>query len=65
MQPYTGGRRILEHDYYDDEEEIDLATIFKFDLTSRSWTEMGNMTRARNFHGASVVKAEDVQQFCV
>ena len=42
-----------------------LATVLKFDLTSRSWTEVGNMTQARYYHGASVVNVEDVEKFCV
>ena len=46
-------------------EDTDLATILKFDLTSRSWTEVANMTKARYYHGASVVNMEDVEKFCV
>ena len=58
------------YEYYDEYDNGDgdsttLATVLKFDLTSRSWTEVGNMTRARYAHAASVVNVEDVEKFCV
>ena len=46
-------------------ENTVLATILKFDPDSDSWTEVGNMTRARYAHAASVVNVEDVEKFCV
>ena len=52
-------------EYYDDEEDTELATILNFDLTLRSWTEVANMTKARSHHAASVVNVEDVEKFCV
>ena len=41
-----------------------LATILKFDPTSVSWSRVGKMTKARSSHGASVVRAKEVEQFC-
>ena len=41
------------------------ASILKFDPRSLSWSEVGEMTQARFMHGASVVNAEDVGQYCV
>ena len=42
-----------------------LATILKFDASSLSWSQMGEMAKARAYHGASVVRVEEVEQFCV
>ena len=42
-----------------------LATILKFDPASLSWRQVGEMVQARYLHGASVVRAEEVEQFCV
>ena len=42
-----------------------LATILKFDPASLSWRQVGEMAQARGYHGASMVRAEEVQQFCV
>jgi len=41
------------------------ATILKFDPRTFSWSQVGEMDQTRNYHGASVVRAEDVEQFCV
>ena len=41
------------------------ASILKFDPRSLSWSEVGEMTQPRFMHGASVVNAEDVGQYCV
>ena len=41
------------------------ATILKFDPERLSWGQVGTMTRARAAHGASTVRAEDVEKFCV
>ena len=35
-----------------------------FDSTSLTWRQVGELAEARELHGASVVRAEDVQQFC-
>ena len=40
------------------------ATNNKFDVNSLTWRQVGELTKARGFHGASVVKADEVQQFC-
>ena len=53
---HTGG-------YARGEGEI-LAIILKFDPASLSWSRVGKMTKARSSHGASVVRAEEVEQFC-
>ena len=39
--------------------------VLKFDPSKLSWTRVGNLSLARNHHGASLVNAEDVGQFCV
>ena len=44
------------HDYYDD--------IMEFNPTSREWTVVDNMMKARDFHAISVIKADNVIQFC-
>ena len=44
-----------EYEYYEEEEDNPLATILKLNLTSGSWTKVGNMTRAREDPAASVV----------
>ena len=41
------------------------ATILKLDPSHLSWVQVGTMTRARAAHGASTVRAEDVEKFCV
>ena len=41
------------------------ASILKFDPRSLSWSEVGEMAQARFMHGASVVSAEHVGQYCV
>ena len=40
------------------------ATILKFDTTKFLWSQVGNMTKARRAHAASVVNIEDVKKFC-
>ena len=42
-----------------------VATILKFDPASLSWSQVGEMAKARAYHGASVVRAEEVERFCV
>lgn len=44
---------------------VKFKTIVKFDTISLSWTQVGEMTKSRSYHGASVVKVKDVDQFCV
>ena len=41
-----------------------LASILKFDTVSLSWSQVGEMAQARIYHGASVVRAADVEHFC-
>ena len=41
-----------------------LTTILKFDPATLSWSQVGDMVQARDSHGASVVRAEDVEPFC-
>ena len=40
------------------------ATNNKFDVNSLTWRQVGEMAQARSHHGASVVRAEEVEQFC-
>ena len=47
-----------------DDGDYSCATNYKFDVTSLTWRQVGWLTKARGFHGASVVKADEVQQFC-
>ena len=42
-----------------------MATILKFDATSLSWSEVGEMAKAMYYLWASVVRVEEVEQFCV
>ena len=42
-----------------------LASILKFDPASLSWSQVGEMAQARRYHAASIVRAEEVEQFCV
>ena len=51
-------------DDYDCDQNLYYATILKFDTQKFSWRQMGNMTKARKSHGASVVNIEDVKKFC-
>ena len=44
---------------------MDLATILKFDPRTLSWSQVGEMVEAREDHAMSVVRAEEVEQFCV
>ena len=44
-----------------DEEEW-LDNILKFDTSKLTWTKVGKMTQPRAFHGASMLKAKDVEQ---
>ena len=54
-----------DYDYDYGENIPALATVLKFNPSKFSWTEVGNMTRARQSHAASVVNVEDVEKFCV
>ena len=55
-----------KEDYdYDYGEITTLATVLKFDPSKLSWTEVGNMSKTRDRHAASVVNVEDVEKFCV
>ena len=58
MLLYTGGEVYGRRGNY-------VATILKFDATSLSWSEVGEMAKARYYHAASVVRVEEVEQFCV
>ena len=42
----------------------DLDEIVEFSPTSGEWTVLDNMMEARGFHAVSVIKADDVIQFC-
>ena len=42
-----------------------MAFVLKFDPASLSWSQVGEMAQARSSHGASVVRAEEVEQLCV
>ena len=38
--------------------------VLKFDPSSLQWTNVGAMSEGRYGHGVSVVKAEDVEEYC-
>ena len=39
-------------------------TILRFEPSSLQWTEVGAMSRPRASHALSLVRAEEVQQYC-
>ena len=41
-----------------------LDEIVEFSPTSGEWTVVDNMMKARDFHAISVIKADNVIQFC-
>ena len=41
-----------------------LDEIVEFSPTSGEWTVLDNMMKGRSFHAVSVIKADDVIQFC-
>ena len=41
-----------------------LDEILEFSPTSGEWTVLDNMMKGRSFHAVSVIKADDVIQFC-
>ena len=41
-----------------------LDEIVEFSPTSGEWTVLDNMMEARYYHAVSVIKADDVIQFC-
>ena len=41
-----------------------LDEIVEFSPTSGEWTVVDNMMEARNYHAISVIKADNVIQFC-
>ena len=41
-----------------------LDEIVEFSPTSGEWTVVDNMMEARYYHAVSVIKADDVIQFC-
>ena len=41
-----------------------LDEIMEFSPTSGEWTVVDNMIEARYYHAVSVIKADDVIQFC-
>ena len=42
----------------------DLDEIVEFSPTSGEWTVLDNMMEARDFHAVSVIKADNIIQFC-
>ena len=42
----------------------DLDEIVEFSPTSGEWTVLDNMMEARYYHAVSVIKADNVIQFC-
>ena len=52
----SGGVHEDEDKYYDE--------ILEFSPTSEEWTVLDNMMEARGGHAVSVIKADNVIQFC-
>ena len=52
----SGGYEGYDGDYLDE--------IVEFSPTSGEWTVLDNMMEARYYHAVSVIKADDVIQFC-
>ena len=42
----------------------DLYEIVEFSPTSGEWTVLDNMMEGRGFHAMSVIKADNIIQFC-
>ena len=49
---------------YDNVRDHNLDEILEFSPTSGEWTVLDNMMEARGNHAVSVIKAENVIQFC-
>ena len=45
-------------------DDDDLDEIVEFSPTSGEWTVLDNMMEARFYHAVSVIKADNVIQFC-
>ena len=48
----------------DNLEDMSNDEIVEFSPTSGEWTVVDNMMEARYYHAVSVIKADDVIQFC-
>ena len=65
--PHTGGNR-KDEECCKDATTLNMkimATTLKFDTTTLTWSQVGNMTRVRQQHGASVVKAAEVRRMAM
>ena len=47
-----------------DEDYLYLDEIVEFSPTSGEWTVLDNMMEARGYHAVSVIKADNIIQFC-
>ena len=50
---------------YEGQFEDIVNEIVEFSPTSGEWTVLDNMMEARNYHAISVIKADNVIQFCI
>ena len=41
-----------------------LDTILEYDINGDSYTQLGTMIQARNYHAISVVKYQDFSEWC-
>ena len=41
------------------------SEILIFNTTTETWLEIGSMTKARHWHGVSLVELNDFQSYCV
>ena len=57
-KPHSGGQ-------YRQDDGINVhGGILKFDTTSLSWAQVGELQRARSYHAVSVVWGAEVEQLC-
>ena len=50
---------------YDRESDKSFDSVFKFDSTSETWTQVASMKYARSGHAVSVIPVEEVLPYCL
>ena len=61
MQPSAGGTA------YDSEAggvQSRLDSVLEFELSSQEWRQVGVLQVARGAHAASIVRVQDIQDYC-
>ena len=49
---------------YSDEDMESVDAILRFDPGTLAWAQVGVMAEGRAYHGMSVVRARDIQDYC-